>query len=89
MSVPRVLRRLYASVIGAVLTGFAFLLVTGQYIEDGPVLFQLSPSHGIHRGDLFVITGWMVSTVALVALTLAPGRSRSRPGPRAERLSAD
>ncbi len=83
------LRWLYASVIGAVLTGFSFLLITGQYIEDGPVLVQLSSSHGIHRGDLIVIAGWMVSMLALFALTGAPGRSRNPSTPQVERLSAD
>lgn len=70
------LRWLYASVIAAVLTGFAFLLITGQYIEDGPVLFQFSANHGIHRGDLFVLAGWAVSLLALVPLALMPRQSR-------------
>ncbi len=75
------LRWLFASVIGAVLTGFVFLLITGDYIKDGPVLVEFSSNHGIHRGDLFVMAGWTVSMLALLALVLMSGRSRSS-GPR-------
>jgi hypothetical protein len=64
-----VLRLLCSSVVGAVLSGFAFLLLTGQYINDGPVLLSLGGSHGLHSGDMFVIAGWVVAMTALVVLT--------------------
>ena len=54
------------------LCGFAFLLLTGRYLNDGPVVVTLSGHHGLHAGDLFVIAGWVVSMLALVALTVMP-----------------
>ena len=72
------LRLLCSAVVGAVLTGFAFLLVTGEYINDGPVLLSLSGSHGLHAGDMFVVAGWGVAMAALVVLT----RGSRRLGPR-------
>jgi hypothetical protein len=70
-----VIRRLCALAVGAILSGFAFLLLTGQYLEDGPVLISLSQDHGLHAGDLFVIAGWAVGIAALVAMTRTPSRS--------------
>jgi hypothetical protein len=59
-------------------SGFAFLLLTGRYINDGPVLVTLSSQHGLHEGDLFVIAGWAVSMVALLALAAMPEKSTRR-----------
>lgn len=74
---PRVIRWLCALVTGTVLSGFAFLLVTGQYINDGRVVLRLSGQHGLHTGDLFVMAGWVAAMVALVALTGGrPARKR-------------
>jgi hypothetical protein len=70
-----VIRRLCALAVGAILSGFACLLLTGQYLEDGPVLISLSQDHGLHAGDLFVIAGWAVGIAALVAMTRTPSRS--------------
>jgi hypothetical protein len=67
-----VLRWLCALVAGAVVTGFAFLLITGRYINDGPVLITVAPEHGLHTGDLFVIGGWALAIVALLVLALSP-----------------
>ena len=53
-----VLRWLSALVVAAVLSGFAVLLLTGQYVNEGPVLMRLSQTHGVHVGDLFVVLGW-------------------------------
>ncbi|MBM7806989.1 hypothetical protein JOD57_002826 [Geodermatophilus bullaregiensis] len=64
------LRWLCALLVGAVLSGFTFLLVTGQYIKDGPVVVMLSAAHGLHLGDLFVVTGWAVAMLAVVRLTV-------------------
>jgi hypothetical protein len=63
-----VARWIYVVVIGAVVSGFAFLLVTGRYINDGPVLVSLGHGHGLHEGDIFVIAGWSVSMAALLRL---------------------
>ena len=66
-----------ALVVGAILSGFAFLLVTGEYINDGPVVADVSSRHGIHAGDLFVVAGWAVAMLALLGL-LALGWRRTR-----------
>ncbi len=68
------LRLLCSTVVGIVLSGFAFLLLTGQYINDGPVLVSLSSSHGLHLGDMFVVIGWVVAMAALVVLTRSSRR---------------
>ena len=69
------LRWVCAAVVTAVLTGFAFLLVTGNYLEEGAVLATVTTDHGIHRGDLFVLLGWAVSVASVVVL--ARGRTRN------------
>jgi hypothetical protein len=69
-----VVRWLYVVVIGAVLSGFAFLLLTGHYINDGPVLVSVTGRHGLHEGDVFVIVGWTVSMAALLRLALSSRR---------------
>ncbi len=70
------LRWLCAVVVGVILTGFTFLLLTGRYINDGPVLITLVQSHGLHAGDLFVIAGWAVGMTALVILARDSDRVR-------------
>ena len=70
------LRWLYALVIGGILSAYTFLLLTGRYLNDGPVVMALSESHGLHAGDLFVIAGWVVGMGTLVRLTTA-GRARA------------
>jgi hypothetical protein len=65
-----VLRWLCALFVGAVLTGFTTLLVTGRYINDGPVLVRLTATHGLHLGDFFVLAGWAVAMLAVARLTL-------------------
>jgi hypothetical protein len=69
-----VVRWVCTSVTAFVLTGFTFLLLTGHYIEDGPVLVRLSPDHGIHQGDVFVVAGWVLAMLSLVVLTTLAGR---------------
>lgn len=56
------------------LTGFAMLLVTGQYINDGPVLISMSATHGLHVGDAFVLLGWAAAMLALGRLVTLPGQ---------------
>ena len=68
---------MYAVVVGVILTLFAFLLLTGQYINDGPILIKLTEDHGLQAGDLFVIGGWAVGMTALVLLTTSRGSLRS------------
>ena len=69
------LRLLCALVPAGVLSGFTFLLLTGDYINDGRVVIGLGGDHGMHEGDLFVVAGWLVSLTALVVL-LAGSRGR-------------
>jgi hypothetical protein len=64
-------------VVGSTISGFAFLLVTGHYINDGAVVLTLSAGHGLHLGDLFVTGGWAVGMTALFVLTR--GHRRPRP----------
>jgi hypothetical protein len=68
----RVLRWLSALVPAGVLTGFAFLLVTGHYLNDGPVLIRVAEDHGLHEGDLFVLAGWLLSLAVLAVLARRP-----------------
>ena len=63
------LRWLCALLVGGILSAFTFLLLTGRYINDGPVVIALTDSHGLHVGDLFVIAGWGVGMATLVLLT--------------------
>lgn len=71
-NLPRVLRWLSAGVAAVVVTGFAFLLLTGRYINDGPVVVPLTHSRGLHEGDLFVLAGWLLSLVAVAVLLFRP-----------------
>ena len=71
-------RWLCVLVAGGVLSGFAFLLVTGSYLNDGPVVLRLSAHRGRHAGDLIVVLGWLVAMVALGLLAL--GRVTDRDG---------
>jgi hypothetical protein len=73
-SVLLVIRWLCALLVGVVVSGFAFLLVTGRYINRGPVVAVVTPHHGLHEGDLFVLAGWAFAILALIALVALPGR---------------
>ncbi|WP_143018691.1 hypothetical protein [Geodermatophilus sp. DSM 45219] len=66
-------RRLSALVVAVVVSGFAVLLLTGEYASDGPVLLALGEDRGVHLGDVFVLTGWALALLA-VARLLAAGR---------------
>ncbi|MGY5882450.1 hypothetical protein [Modestobacter lacusdianchii] len=68
------LRWLGASVAVAVLTAFAYLLVTGRYADEGPVLLVLRPGRGVHRGDLFVVAGWVLGVSAVLTAAASAGR---------------
>jgi hypothetical protein len=71
-----VLRWLSALIPAGVLTGFAFLLVTGRYLNDGPVLVRVAEDRGLHEGDLFVLAGWLVSLAVLALLVPLPAPRR-------------
>jgi hypothetical protein len=68
---------LCALVIGGTLSVFTFLLVTGDYITDGPVVVAVTRSHGVHAGDLVVMAGWAVAMAALFLLARRSGRTRT------------
>ena len=72
------LRWFYAVVVGGILSGFTFLLITGHYLKDGPVLITVAQGHGLHAGDLFVFAGWAVGMVALALLAGRPDRVGGR-----------
>jgi hypothetical protein len=69
-----VLRWLFALVVAGYLTVFAFLLVTGEYINDGPILISLTEDHGIHQGDVFITTGWVAAMLSEAGLLFTSRR---------------
>jgi hypothetical protein len=71
-----VLRWLFAIVIAGIVSAFAVLLLTGDYINEGPVLVTLSEGHGIHEGDLFVATGWAAALFSEAGLLFLGTRGR-------------
>ena len=62
-----------AAVAAAAMTGFAFLLLSGQYIREGPVLLSLTETHGIHRGDVGIVAVWALGMLGLL-VALRAGR---------------
>ena len=70
------LRWLCALVIAGIVSAFAFLLLTGEYINDGAVLVKLSEDHGIHEGDLFIATGWATALLSEAGLLFMGTRDR-------------
>jgi hypothetical protein len=64
-----VLRWLCVLLVAGIVSGFTFLLLTGDYVNDGPVVVAVTASHGLHAGDLFVIAGWALAMAALALLT--------------------
>jgi hypothetical protein len=73
-----------AVAVGSVLSGFAYLLVTGEYANDGPVLLQVAADHGLHRGDVFVLAGWVIAMALLVVLARTRGRPSGERRPEQE-----
>ena len=71
-----VFRWLCALTTAGVLSGFSFLLITGEYINDGQVVVSLIGGHGVHEGDLFIVAGWLVALLALAALVPRPPVAR-------------
>jgi hypothetical protein len=68
------LRWVGALLTAAVLSGFAFLLLTGDYIREGPVLVTLTEDHGIHRGDLGIVAFWTLGMIGLAIALLGSRR---------------
>jgi hypothetical protein len=66
-----VLRWSGALLTTAVLSAFAVLLLTGEYIRSGPVLVRLSEDHGIHRGDIGIVSFWALGMVGVLVTLLA------------------
>ncbi|WP_138734438.1 hypothetical protein [Modestobacter excelsi] len=71
-----------ALLTAAVLSGFAFLLLTGDYIREGPVLVTLSETHGIHRGDVGIVAFWTIGMIGLLTAVLARPDSKARDADR-------
>jgi hypothetical protein len=65
-----VLRWLVGLIAAGVLTVFAALLLNGRYRAEGPVLLSLSETHGIHRGDVLIVGGWLIGMIAVAVLVL-------------------
>jgi hypothetical protein len=81
------LRWVGALLTAAVLSGFAVLLLTGEYVREGPVLVTLTATHGIHRGDVGIAAFWALGMIGLLIALLAGRRDRAA-GRRDERTSA-
>jgi len=69
-------RWLGALLATAVLTGFAGLLLTGDYFREGPILLTLSATHGIHRGDVGIVVGWLLAMSGLGFCLATPRNSK-------------
>ena len=65
--------------VALVLSGFALLLLSGQYVKEGAVVVSVTQDHGLHQGDLFVLGGWAVAMFAVGRLAWAPRRRRPDP----------
>src|SRR4051812_43741404 len=70
------LRWVGALMTAAVLSGFAVLLLTGDYVREGPVLLTLTATHGIHRGDVGIVSFW---TLGMIGLSIALFARRRHP----------
>ena len=62
------LRWLVGLVAAAVLSVFTALLLNGRYRVEGHVLLRLSETHGIHRGDVLIVGGWLIGMIAVAVL---------------------
>lgn len=67
------LRWLATLVLAGILTSFAVLLITGRYAEQGQVVVVLAPGRGLHLGDVFVLTGWLVGLFLCLVLAQRSG----------------
>jgi hypothetical protein len=68
-----------ALLVVGVLSGFAVLLLTGHYVDEGPVLLKLTATHGIHRGDVGIVAAWGLGMIGVLVSTVSrPGVGSSR-----------
>ncbi len=74
-------RWLGALVAAATLTWFAILLVTGQYLNEGPVLLRVTDGHGLHRGDVGIMAFWAAGMIGLGQATWSGRRAARRAAP--------
>jgi len=58
------------------MSALALLLVTGHYIDEGPVIATFTQTHGLHQGDLIVFVGWLVGLGGVLTAVLAPNQRR-------------
>ena len=70
------LRWLFALVVAGIVSAFAVLLLTGEYVNDGPVLVTLGEDRGIHEGDVFIVTGWATALLSEAGLLVMGTRDR-------------
>src|ERR671913_1426504 len=65
-----VLRAAVGLVAGVIMSVFAYLLVRGAYIQEGPVVLLISEERGwgVHRGDILVAGGWLIGIIAIATL---------------------
>ncbi|MGK5110432.1 hypothetical protein [Geodermatophilus sp. CPCC 205506] len=68
------LRWLFALVVAGIVSAFAFLLITGDYLNEGRVLFRLTEDHGMHQGDIFVLCGWAAALLSEIGLLVTTGK---------------
>ena len=61
-----------------VLSGFAVLLLTGEYVREGPVLVTLSMTHDIHRGDVGIVALWVLGVIGVLTCALSRPQGWSR-----------
>ncbi len=71
------LRWLLALAVAGVLSAFAVLLLTGEYVNDGRVLVQLGRDRGTHEGNVFVVLGWTAALASVGGLLVTGRRSGS------------
>jgi hypothetical protein len=77
-----VLRAAVGLVVGVILSVFAYLLVRGQYIQEGPVVLLVSEERGwgVHRGDILIAGGWLIGMIAIATLVWDRWPPRDRDG---------
>ena len=52
----------------AILTGLTFTLLVNRRPGVGRVVWEFSPEHGVHVGDVPVVAVWVLGMVCLVLL---------------------
>ncbi|WP_127131059.1 hypothetical protein [Georgenia sp. SYP-B2076] len=68
------LRRLVAVVVVGAATAVALLLLAGHHRWAGPVILEVSGSHGLNAGDLPVLAAWAAVALWGWRVWRRPGR---------------